>query len=61
LEVRTDLLTVEAAVAAVLEAVKKRLFSISKHDLSAHGETLIPRSAPQGEHPARSLQAVPPR
>ncbi|MGA7212731.1 MAG: adenylyl-sulfate kinase [Terrimicrobiaceae bacterium] len=48
LEVRTDLLTVEASVALVFEAVKRRLSSLSKHDASTRRETLAgpPASRP---------------
>ena len=62
LEVRTDLLTVEASVAVVLEAVKKRLFSLSKHDLSAQRGNAHFAIRLSGAQPARSFQAeVPPR
>jgi adenylyl-sulfate kinase len=39
LEVRTDLLRVEASVDVVFEAVKERLASLSKHDASTRRET----------------------
>jgi hypothetical protein len=57
LEVRSDLLTVEASVAVVLEAVKKRLFSLSKHDLSAQRGNAHSRFAsPAHSQPVLSKQ-----
>jgi adenylyl-sulfate kinase len=41
-EVRTDLLTVEESIAAVFEAVRRRLFSIRKSDSPAPWKTPVP-------------------
>jgi adenylyl-sulfate kinase len=54
LEVRTDLLTVEASIAVVFEAVKKRVSSLAKHDPSTRRETPTEPEALPANQPALS-------
>ncbi len=54
LEVRTDLLTVEASIAVVFEAVKKRLASLSEQGPSTRREAPTEAQAPPASEPALS-------
>jgi adenylylsulfate kinase len=54
LEVRTDLLTVEASIAVVFDAVKKRLASLSEQGPSTRREAPTETQAPPANEPALS-------
>lgn len=54
LEVRTDLLTVEASIAVVFEAVKKRLASLSEQGPPTRREAPTEAQTPPANEPALS-------